>query len=308
MRNNAVFLDNATLGPGLNTTAINRLVRLTSHRLTSPQQVKSRIKSQDIIITNKVILNQDNLQHAKHLKHIFLVATGTNNIDLNYCSQHSIKVWPVPSYSNDAVANHTLALLLALRQNLLTYHNKLQQKEWHSSKTFCLFNPPITELEQQTIGIIGYGNIGKRVATYAKTLNMKILIAKRNNKDTRVNRKTINYIFKNCDIISLHCPLTPETYQLANKTRIQSMKDNATIINTARGQLIDEQALATAIKDKKINAGLDVLSQEPPTNDNPLTQINQPNLLITPHIAWIATTTRQRLVDLLAQNIKKALT
>ena len=302
----AVFLDKATLGPHVDLSPISKLVALKSYNSTQDKQIIPRIKNYPVIITNKVVLNQLHLTHAKKLKHIFLAATGMNNIDLDYCKQNNIEVWPVSNYSQSSVANHALALMLSLKQNLMAY-NQLSHNQWHKSNTFCLFKPPITELDNQTMGIIGYGHIGKKMERYAKMLNMKALIAARNSLDKRRGRVSIDDIFKQADVVTLHCLLTKDTYQLANKKRIDSMKKGAILINTSRGQLIDEQALAKAITQNKISAGLDVITKEPPTKSNPLLKINQQNLIVTPHIAWIADTTRARLIQLLATNIKRAL-
>ncbi|MDI9347628.1 MAG: NAD(P)-dependent oxidoreductase [Methylacidiphilales bacterium] len=308
MRVTAVLLDKNNLGTGVSLAKIASVTKLTVWGKTSPDLVIPRLRNAEIAITNKVQLNKETLSHCKKLKHICLLATGTNNIDIDYCKKHGVGVWPVKNYSQNSVAIHAFSMALALHQELITFREKLQAGAWSQSKHFCLFQPSIETLAGKTIGIIGYGAIGKRVARLAKAFSMKIIISQRDDiSDKRKGRKSVDYLFQHCDIISLHCPLTAYNQTLVSAKRIKSMKRGAILINCSRGGLIDEKALASALNKGLIKAGLDVLSEEPPPQNHPLLLLKLPNLIITPHVAWIPLATRQRLVDLMTEQVKRAI-
>ena len=307
MQAKTVLLDSATLGSGVSLAKLSGLTRLKTYRATTPQQVVARIRHAEIIITNKVVLTASMLAQCKQLRHICLLATGSNNIDTPYCKTHGITVLPVSSYSTAEVAHHTLALMLCLHQQLLAYRSQIAKGAWQDSKTFWLHTPSLASLTGKQVGIVGYGNIGKAFARLVRALGMEVVVAKRNPSDRRAGRKTIDYLFKHMDVISLHCPLTPATALLASARRIASMKKGALLLNCSRGGLVDEAALLRRLKTNTIAAGLDVISQEPPPKNCALIKNARPNLIITPHVAWSPLATRQKLVDYMTANVARCL-
>jgi len=276
----------------------------TFHGKTQPEEVSSRIKNADVVVSNKVVLDDAILSHAKQIKLICIAATGTNNIDLNAAKKYHISVCNITHYATHSVPEHVFRLILSLYGRLTENSAATIQGMWSQSPHFCLLNYPPQDLNGKTIGLIGYGDLGQAVAKIAKVFDMKVLIAKRDNNDRREGRLLLNELLPQVDILSLHCPLTESNYHLISSQELNLLPEQALLINTARGPLVDEVALLSALKQNKIaGAGLDVLSQEPPEDDHPLLNCGLKNLIITPHIAWASQQSRQRLLDQLAENI-----
>ena len=252
------------------------------------------------------------MQNCKTLKLILIAATSTDNVDLEFCKQRGIIVCNVRHYATAAVAQHTLGLMLNLMTSQINYHRDVQQGAWSKSDVFCLLNHPIVESEGKTLGILGYGTLGRKVASIAQALGMEILVWQRPNSEiskdgagiSSIERVSLDVLLSKSDVISLHCPLTSQTQHLFSDTQFEAMKQSAYIINTARGAIIDSRALATALREHKIaGAGIDVLESEPPDPDHPLLDNSIPNLIVTPHNAWGTRESRQRLVEQLAVSL-----
>jgi len=259
----------------------------------------------DVVVSNKVLLTEDYFSRAKQLKLVCVAATGTNNVDLAAAASNNIAVSNVHGYATASVVQHAFTLLLALTTRFNEYTSAVKRGEWSRSRFFCLLDYPVRELAGKTIGIVGYGNLGKAVAKVAEALGMKVLLAKRNEQDQRPGRIALPELLPQVDVLSLHCPLTEETRGLIGADELALMKNDAILINTARGGLVDEQALLEALDTQQIGgAGLDVLQQEPPPADYPLLTATMPNLIITPHTAWISRESRQRLINEIALNIE----
>jgi glycerate dehydrogenase len=260
----------------------------------------------DVVVSNKVLLGKEQLQKAKHLKLICIAATGTNNVDLRIADELGISVRNVRAYATASVVQHVFTLLLSLTTHIGEYSQAVQRGEWSSSEYFCLLDYPIRELRGKTLGIVGYGELGKAVAKVASAFGMDVLIAKRNLDDGRSGRVPLGDLLKSVDVLSLHCPLNEDTRGLIGKDELALMKHDAVLINAARGGLVDEVALLEALENKKLGgAGIDVIEQEPPASESPLLQTNLPNLIVTPHIAWASVESRQRLIDAVAKNISQ---
>lgn len=272
--------------------------------VTEPNQVAERVKDADVIICNKTLLNRDNLKDAKNLKYIGLFATGYNNIDLEYTNEKGITVCNAPGYSTEAVAQHTFAFILSILNRVGEYNETVKQGDWIKSRTFSYFPLPLSELSQKTIGIVGYGSIGKRVGDIAKAFNMKVLVHNRSIvQDKTVTQVTFGELLAKSDIVTLHCPLNKDSENIMNEQAFNKMKDGTVFINTARGGMVDENALRKALTSGKLlGAGVDVLRSEPMDKDCPL--FNAPNCYITPHIAWAGVETRTRLLKLVTDNIQ----
>ncbi|MBU3020284.1 D-2-hydroxyacid dehydrogenase [Aestuariibacter sp. A3R04] len=301
----AVLLDADTLHP--TTLDLRRLtdlpITLTQYAQTSMAECAERIADADIILTNKVILNEKLLSHAHKCQYIGVMATGTNNIDKAYCQSHGITVANVEGYGTDAVAQHALMLLLNLTTSFNAYQRDVNQGVWSDGPHFCLLNHPVYELAGKHLVIVGYGELGRRFAELARALGMRVSVAARPGKADDC-RPTLDKLLPEADVVSLHCLLSDDTYHLIDKTRLSLMKPTALLINTARGALIDEHALLVALKSGTIGgAGLDGLSAEPPPRDHPLLNTGLSNLLITPHSAWVAAEARQRLVNIAAKQL-----
>ncbi len=256
------------------------------------------------MLCNKTILNRNNLKNAKNLKYIGLFATGYNNIDIDYCCERGIAVCNAPCYSTDSVAQLTFALILELTNRVCDYRSLVDKGDWKKSRTFSMFPIPLMELKGKTIGIIGFGSIGAKTAEIALAFGMRVLAFNRSPKAARgVEFVTQETLLSQSDIVTLHCPLNEQSRNLINKDTISKMKKGAYLINTARGPVVDEDALAAALKSGKLaGAGVDVLCTEPMSEDCPL--YNIPNCIITPHIAWAGLETRERLLGIVFDNIR----
>ena len=301
-----VFLDTATLNAHeLDFSALKAtLPDWQLYGSTSAQQLRDHLSAAAVAVTNKVVLDAEALAHAPDLKLICVCATGANNIDLTAAERLGITVCNVRNYASLSVAQHTFALMLALATRWHDYHRDVQAGAWSRSPLFCLMDHPVMELAGKTLGIVGYGAIGREVARLAEAFGMRVVIA-RGTQSNAENRWPLPDVLAASDVVSLHCPLTPQTHHLIDEQALSQMKPSALLINTARGDLVDEPALADALRKGVIaGAATDVLSLEPPPFDHPLLASDIPNLLITPHNAWISRECRQRLLDGVTDNIR----
>ena len=288
-----VLLDGHTINPGdLSWKKLEDLCdEFTVYERTPPELIAERMADCDVLMTSKCQISRELMENAPKLKFIGSTATGYNNIDVAAASDLGISVTNIPAYSTDAVAQHTIALMLELTNRVGDHNASVQSGEWSRCEHFCYWKHPVTLLAGKTLGIIGYGSIGHRVAEIAGALGMGINIYSRD-REAAVSS----------DVVTLHCPLTAENAKMINRDFIASMKPGAFLINTARGGLVDEEALAEALSSGRLaGAALDVLSKEPPAADHPLFGLD--NCIITPHIAWVPKEMRQRIIDVLAENL-----
>ncbi len=305
----AVILDRGSLdNDDLDFTQLEAIpVKWIFHHNTLPDEVSFRIQQADIIVTNKVIVSEQDIVKSS-CKLICAAATGVNNIAIDTATRYKIPVCNIRGYATPAVVQHTFALILALTNNLLAYRQSLENGRWQKNEFFSFFAHQLTELSGKTLGIIGYGELGKAVVQMAKAFGMQVLIAESFVNKNDPSRTRLERVFAESDVLSLHCPLTDETRNIINARHLALMKRSAFLINTARGELVDETALEHALLSGEIaGAGLDVLQKEPPDEDNALLKLDLPNLIITPHIAWATQASRQRLVDELTLNISSFL-
>ena len=301
-----VFLDKGSLDPGdLNIEPLqSKFSRWIEYEVTASNEVASRISNADVIITNKVNITEAILEASPKLKLICISATGTDIVDLQAAKQLNIPVCNVRGYATHSVVQHVFSLILALHNNLINYDQLVKNRAWNKSDHFCLLNYPIEEVFNKTLGIIGYGELGKAVNNAAKTFGLNVIVAESLVGQKTNNRIPLSELLQQSDIVSLHCPLTPQTQHLINQKTLSLMKPTSFLINTARGGVINEVDLLDALQTRKIaGAALDVLTQEPP-RDNILINANLPNLIITPHIAWASQRSRQNLVHELAKNVE----
>lgn len=277
---------------------------VTSYGLTPENLVEERIKDADIVLCNKTPLHRDNLKNAEKLKYIGLFATGYNNIDIPYCKEKGIKVCNAPNYSTDAVGQLVFAFILELSNRVYDYKRLTDKGDWIKSRTFSMFPIPIMELKGKTLGIIGLGSIGRKTAEIGNAFGMKVIAYNRSRKEAEnVVQADLETVLKESDILSLHCPLNSESENLINKDTIALMKDGAILINTSRGAVVNERDAADALKSGKLaGMGTDVLQKEPMSPDCPL--YGAENCIITPHIAWAARETRERLLEIVENNIR----
>jgi glycerate dehydrogenase len=273
---------------------------------TAPHQVAERIAGAQVVISNKVVLDEAVLEAATELKLIAVAATGTNNVDLKAAQRLGISVCNVRRYATPSVVQHVFALLLNLTRHLNDYQQAVGEGRWQQSEQFCLLDYPIHELNGRKLGIIGYGELGEAVARVAtQAFGMEVLLAQRPGAAAQPGRIPLTELLPQVDVLSLHCPLTEATRNLIGEAELTLMKPQAILINTARGGIVDETALANALRQGRLGgAGADVLVKEPPTSDSPLLAGDIPNLIVTPHIAWASRESRQRLTDQLAENIR----
>ncbi len=301
-----VFLDRDTLDAGdIDFTALEKLGEVVYYGLTAPAQVSERIAGAEIVLTNKVVLDRSAIEGTGSLRAIQVVATGTNNVDLQAAKDRGIAVMNVKGYSTPGVAQHVFAMLLNLVTKVDRY--TVAPASWAESPMFTRLDHPIHELQGLTFGIAGYGDIGQAVARIGESFGMTIVaLAREGSSDGgEVERWQADRFFSECDVISLHCPLTEHNHHMINQARLEQMKPTAILINTGRGDLVNEADLLTALQAGEIGgAGLDVLSQEPPAADHPLITADLPNLLITPHTAWSSVQSRLRLLADVVVNLE----
>tara|TARA_R110002072_G_scaffold40738_8_gene115105 strand:+ start:21884 stop:22837 length:954 start_codon:yes stop_codon:yes gene_type:complete len=302
----AVFLDYQTFSQSLDLSAINQVVsNLNLHATTSPSQVVQHSANAEIILTNKVELSRETLSQLPDLKLICVTATGINNVDIAAAKALGIAVTNVSGYAKNTLAQYIFAQLLAHFSQIEHHNRNTQQGLWQKSETFCLHGNGSIELAGKSIAIIGYGALGQKVADIAKAFDMTVLIAERPGATTiRPERMAFLAAIEQADIISLHCPQTPETQGMFNAELFARMKTSAILINTARGALINNQDLLSALNNDEIACAiLDVLEQEPPPKDHILLAAQSPKLKITAHIAWASQQAQQALLNLVARNI-----
>jgi glycerate dehydrogenase len=269
-------------------------------------QLQEVIAQFDLVVTNKVVLDAEILQRTERLKLICVAATGTNNVDLQAAQEKNIVVTNARAYGNDSVAQHVFMLMLNLARRFNEYQTSVRAGEWQRSDYFSLLSHPIESLQNKVLGIIGYGELGHAVAKLALAFGMQVKVAESfNHSQPKRQRIPLTELYQQADFISLHCPLTPQTENLINTEVFSVMKASAFLINAARGGIVNERDLLSALQEKQIaGAAIDVLTQEPPTNDALLLNANLPNLIITPHIAWAARESRQTLLNKVAENIE----
>lgn len=259
----------------------------------------------DVLVSNKVMLDADTINSTKNLKLICIAATGTNNVDLAAATAKGITVCNVRNYATPSAVEHVFSLILCLTRSLPQYIQAVDHGRWQESETFCMLDFPIRELAGQTLGIIGFGELGRAVAAMGHAFGMAVLIAERRDAQVRPGRTPFHEVLSLADIISLHCPLTDETHNLIGRAELLRMKRAAILVNIARGGIVNESALSDALLSREIGgAAFDVLAVEPPRAGSPLLSMSHPNLIVTPHIAWASRNSRQRLVNEVAANIQ----
>lgn len=274
--------------------------------LTDYEDIARRVSEADAVICNKTPLNENTLYLAERLRYIGLFATGYNNIDIDYCRKRGITVCNAGSYSTDAVCQHTFALILECLNRVGDYNEFVHRGNWKNSKTFSPFAFPLSEIAGKTLGIVGYGSIGAAVGRVAKAFNMNVLAYRRNPVGSEVEFTDLDTLLRKSDIVTVHCPLNRESEKMFNREAFDKMKDGSIFINTARGGVMDEEALVRALKSGKLAyAGIDVLEKEPMARDCPLCDVE--NCIITPHIAWAPMETRTRLMGIVCDNLRNYL-
>jgi len=299
-----VILDGYALNPGdLSWHALKKFGTVSSYdRTPTEAEAIERIGDAEIVLTNKVPITDSLLTACPSIRLVCVLATGYNVVDCAAARARNIPVCNVPSYSTEAVAQFTFALLLELCNQVGLHNQSVHAGEWTSCPDFCYWKAPLMELSGKTLGIIGYGRIGKAVAKIAAAMGMKVLTHSRTQRPGE-SHVSLDELLASSDVVTLHCPLFPETQGIINAETISKMKDGAILINTSRGPLIDEKAVADALSSGKLRgAAVDVVSKEPIPGDSPL--LTAPNCIITPHIAWAPLETRQRLLDCVVSNIQ----
>ncbi len=302
-----VILDAKTLGADLDLSPLDKLAEVTSYQVTAASQTASRIENADIIITNKVIITEKEMQAAKNLKLICIAATGMNNVDLLTAKELNISVKNVVGYSTNSVVQHTFTMALHLIEKMKYYGSIATSGAWSNSQLFTDVSQPFYEIAGKKWGIIGMGSIGKEVAKVANAFGAEICYYSTSgqNNSQPYPKKELNALLSECDIISIHAPLNEKTQDLLGTEQLKHLKDKALLLNLGRGGIVNEEALAVLLDDREIYAGLDVLTQEPITLDNPLMKIlHHERLLITPHIAWASIEARQKLLEGIVKNIE----
>lgn len=301
-----VILDGDTVSHNdMDWSFFNSLGDVSFYGFTSKDEVVDKISDAEIVFCNKSLITEEVLEKCKNVKYIGLFATGYNNVDLESAKRHNVTVCNVPSYSTNAVAQHIFALILGFYNHIYEYGKSVADGNWIHSKLFSYFDIPIFELAGQTIGIVGFGSIGRKVAEIAKAFSMNVLVFTRTIPENTDGIEFVEFdeLLKRSDIVTLHCPLTKETKGLINSKKLALMKKSAILINTSRGPVINEQDLKDALNNEVIaGAGLDVVEVEPMIEANPL--CNAKNCVITPHIAWAPLQTRKRLVKIVYENYK----
>ncbi|MGI9234659.1 MAG: D-2-hydroxyacid dehydrogenase [Woeseiaceae bacterium] len=307
---NAVFLDWATMGPGLDTSGLRAVLpELEIFDVTNDDQVAERIHEAEFVLANKIRLTDALLEGCPRLRFIGLTATGTDNVDLTAAKRHGVAVCNIRAYCSQSVAEHVFGCLLNLTHSLGPYTRDVRAGEWQRSADFCLLTHPMRELSAMTLGIVGFGELGKAVAKVGASFGMNVIVAIRpGSTENREGRVPFGKLLEHSDVISLHCPLNDVTRNLFGAKEFAAMKNDAILINTARGGLVDSAALAEALRDGEISAAaIDVLPKEPPVHGDPLldyvTDASRDNLIVTPHIAWATNEARQAAIDELTANV-----
>ncbi len=304
----AVFLDYATVSAGdLDAAALRRVLpALELHDVTPDAEIPGRIRDAAFVFTNKLRITREHMRDARDLKLILLAATGTNNVDLDAARQLGIGVCNIHDYCTTSVVQHVLGVMLLLTHHLREYSHLATGGAWAKSPQFTMLDHPIRELTGRNLGVVGYGTLGKAVARAAEAaLGMRVLIANRPGGERQPGRLDLEDLLSQADVLTLHCPLTPDTQNMIGVKELALMKRDAILINTARGALVDVSALADALRSARIaGAAIDVLPQEPPRDGSPLFAADLPNLIVTPHTAWAAREARQRALDEMTLNVE----
>jgi glycerate dehydrogenase len=307
---NIVLLDQKTLGDDLNLEILENFGKITIYPTTSPEEIANRIEEAEVIISNKVVISKTLMQNAKALKLICIAATGMNNIDLDAAKELGIEVKNVTGYSTSSVVQHTFSMMFYLLEKLEYYNRQVKSRIWSQSGLFTDVSQSFSELSGKKWGIIGLGTIGNEVAKVAKTFGVTINYYSTSGKNliNDYHHSDLTKLMKECDIISIHCPLNEQTNNLINQSNLKELKDGAILLNLGRGGIINEEDLAQALDNQNIYVGLDVIAKEPIEEENPLFSIsNYDKLLITPHIAWASIQARERLLKGIVQNIESYL-
>ena len=280
---------------------------LSSYGTTEAHETLERIRGADIVITNKVVISTQAFAENPQLKLVAVTATGVNNVDVEAAKQNGTAVCNIRAYGNESVAEHAFMMMITLMRNLPAYQRDVAAGLWENSPFFCHFGAPMRDLNGKTLAIFGRGNIGKTLATYAQAFKMNVVFAEHKNaQSVRDGYVSFDEAIRSADVVSLNCPLTPQTANMIGEAELQQMKPGAILINCGRGGLVDEAALVAALKYGQIGgAGFDVLTQEPPRDGNPLLKARLPNLIVTPHIAWASQEAANRLFDILLDNINR---
>ena len=280
---------------------------LSSYGTTEAHETLERIRGADIVITNKVVISAQAFAENPQLKLVAVTATGVNNVDVEAAKQNGTAVCNIRAYGNESVAEHAFMMMITLMRNLPAYQRDVAAGLWENSPFFCHLGAPMRDLNGKTLAIFGRGNIGKTLATYAQAFKMNVVFAEHKNaQNVRDGYVSFDEAIRSADVVSLNCPLTPQTANMIGEAELQQMKPGAILINCGRGGLVDEAALVAALKYGQIGgAGFDVLTQEPPRDGNPLLKARLPNLIVTPHIAWASQEAANRLFDILLDNINR---
>ena len=309
-----VVLDGYTENPGdISWVPFEALGELVVYDYTAPSEIFERLEGVSVCLTNKTCFPKEVLEKLPDLKYIGCLSTGFNVVDVEYCREHGITVTNIPEYATFATAQMTIALLLEIANKVGHHSDLVHEGVWTRGRDFCFWDGPLTELYGKTLGLFGFGKIASRVSRIASALGMKVLACRRSEiteemrkADPQVTFTDEETLWRESDVISFHCPLTPATTGLVNEKAISKMKDGVILINTSRGPVLDEAAVAKALKSGKVAAlGADVVSVEPIREDNPL--LTSPNTYLTPHIAWAPKETRLRLMDVAAGNLSSYL-
>jgi glycerate dehydrogenase len=303
----AAFLDFATLGPQVDTRPLDELADTRYFDYSNKENLADRLRGVQIAIVNKVKLDRETIEGAAQLRLIVLAATGTDNVDCGAAKDRGVAVANIRDYCSTAVAQHVFALALGLTHHIGAYDALARSGAWARSRSFALFDFPIRELSGCTLGIVGYGSLGRAVGQLGRCLGMELLVSARpgyEGDEIAEGRVPFATVLREADVLSLHCPLTQATHHMIAGPELEQMKSDALLINTARGALIDGDALVDALRRGEIaGAGIDVLPEEPPPPNHPLLSADVPNLLVTPHIAWAAREARQRALGQVTENI-----
>ncbi len=304
MQPQIVFLDRATLTVPVR--PVNLPHRWVEYAATLPDETAARLQDATVAIVNKVQISEAILQQTPQLKLVAVAATGYNNVDIAACTARGITVCNVRNYALAGVPEHALMMMLALKRQLLAYRTDLQDGAWQKSAGFCLLNHPLHDLNGSTLTIVGGGALGQAMARIASALGMQVLFAEHKGAATvRPGYIPFEEALARADVLSLHCPLNPDTAGLIGERELAQMKPDAILINTGRGGIVDEAALVAALQAGRLGgAGVDVLTEEPPRHGNPLLDVNLPNLIVTPHVAWASMETVQQLADQLIGNVE----
>ena len=305
-----IVLDGYGLNPGdLNWEGFETLGELTVYDRTLPSELMQRAAGAEVLITNKTLITAENMADLPELKYIGVLATGYNVVDIDAAKDRGIVVTNIPAYSTASVAQMVFAHILNITQRVGYYADENKQGRWTKNADFCYWDTQLVELQGKKMGIVGFGNIGQATARIAQAFGMEVCVYSSKPQfvlPSGIKKMDLDELFAECDVISLHCPLTPDTKEMVNADRLSKMKSNAILINTGRGPLINEQDLADALNEGRIAAaGLDVLSVEPSVEGNPL--LTARNCFITPHIAWATLEARTRLMEIAVQNLKSYL-